>query len=499
MIPPSDRTAGRVPLASAAGRGLVVAAVLGSGVAFLDGSVVNVALPAIGRELGGGFGVLQWVLDGYLLTLSALLLLGGALGDRYGRRRIFVLGLVLFTLASLACGLAPTAPALIIARLAQGAGGALLVPGSLALIDATIRAEDRGRAIGSWAGLTGVASAVGPFVGGWLVDAVSWRLVFFINVPIAAAAVAVTLRHVPESRDAGATGRPDLPGAASITIGLAGVVVALIEGPERGWTALPLAALLVGVAALIAFGFIERRRRVPLLPLRLFRSAQFAGANVTTLVVYGALGGALFLLALQLQLSMGYSALDAGLATLPTTVIMLLLSGRIGGLAQRTGPRLPMSVGPVVAGAGLALLARAQPGASYLAGVFPGMVVFGLGLATTVAPLTSAVLAATNEQHVGVASGVNNAISRLAGLLAVAILPLAAGLDTTSGGSLGGGFATAMYICAILCGAGGLVAAVTIGEHTAVRAHALPAVNQACQDPGTRTQPAGGEPPQARR
>ncbi|MGH3096779.1 MAG: MFS transporter [Streptosporangiales bacterium] len=490
MSEPSERSApAGVAFASPEGRGLIVAAILGSGVAFLDGSVVNVALPTIGRDLGGGFAVLQWVLDGYLLTLSALLLLGGALGDRYGRRRLFVLGLAVFTVASLACGLAPSGPALIVARLGQGIGGALLVPGSLAMIDATIRAEDRGRAIGTWAGLTGVASAIGPFVGGWLVEAVSWRLVFFINVPLAAAAVAATLRYVPESRDDSATGRPDLVGAASITIGLAGVVFALIQGPAHGWTALPVAAIVIGAIALVAFPFIERRQRVPLLPLVLFRSAQFVGANVATLTVYAALGGALFLLTLQLQLSMGYSAIYAGLATLPITVIMLLLSGRIGGLAQRTGPRLPMTVGPLVAGAGLALLSLARPGASYLGGVFPGVVVFGFGLAITVAPLTSAVLAAVDEHHVGAASGANNAISRLAGLLAVAVLPLAAGLDT-SGGSLGDGFATAMFISAALCGLGGLVAAMTVDRVTPVRTHTLPAVNQACQHPCTRTEAA---------
>jgi EmrB/QacA subfamily drug resistance transporter len=482
---PTHRQA--VPLASASGRWLILATVLGSGVAFLDGSVVNVALPAIGRSVGGGFAALQWVLDGYLLTLSALLLLGGALGDRYGRRRLFVIGLVVFTVASLGCGLAPGAATLVVARMVQGVGGALLVPGSLALIDAQIQADDRGRAIGTWAGLTGVASAVGPFVGGFLVDALSWRLVFFINVPLAAVAVAVTLRHVGESRDPAATGRPDLPGSASITIGLAGAMFALIEGPARGWTALPIVAAVVAAVAFVLFPMIERRQRNPLLPLSLFRSAQFTGANLTTLAVYAALGGALFLLALQLQLSMGYSALRAGLATVPITVIMLLLSGRIGGLAQRIGPRIPMTVGPLVAGAGLALLCLARPGASYVGGVLPGVVVFGFGLAITVAPLTSAVLASVTEEHVGAASGVNNAVSRLAGLLAVAVLPLAAGLDMGSGGGpLGDGFGTAMLISAGLCVVGAGIAALTVGPGTPVRAHTLPALNHACQSPRTR-------------
>lgn len=484
--PASQDRARGVPFASPTGHGVVAAAILGSGIAFLDGSVVNVALPAIGQDLGGGFATLQWVLDAYLLTLSALLLLGGALGDRYGRRRIFSFGLVVFTAASLACGLAPGGLVLILARSAQGVGGALLVPGSLALIDATIRPDDRDRAIGVWAGLTGVASAAGPLIGGLLVAAVSWRLVFFVNVPIAAAAVAIVLRHVPESQDDTATGPPDVAGAASITLGLSGLVFALVQGPAHGWSALPVTAAVVGAVAFVTFPFVERRQHAPLLPLALFRSSQFTGANVTTFAVYAALGGALFLLTLQLQLTLRYSPVAAGLATLPTTLSMLLLSGQIGGLVQRTGPRLPMTIGPLVAGAGLALLANAMRGASYLGGVFPGVTVFGLGLAITVAPLTSAVLAAVDEQHVGAASGANNAISRLAGLLSVAVLPLAAGLHHRSGGTLGAGFATAMYVSAALCGLGAVVAAFTVGRATPVRTHTLPAINQACQAPSTR-------------
>lgn len=488
-VRPADSSG--IRYASAAGRGLIAATVLGSGVAFLDGSVVNIALPAIGRDVGGGFAVLQWVLDGYLLTLSALLLFGGALGDRYGRRRIYIIGLMIFTLASLGCGLAPTAAVLIISRVIQGIGGALLVPGSLAMIDATIHPDDRGRAIGTWAGLTGVASAVGPFVGGWLVDAVSWRLVFFINLPIAAAAVIATILWVPENRDAAAQGRPDIAGAAAITVGLSGVLVALINGPATGWGVLPIGCAVIGIAALVAFVVIELRHPHPLLPMTLFRSSQFTGANLTTLAVYAALGGALFLLAVQLQVSMGYSAIAAGLATLPITVIMLLLSGRIGGLAQRTGVRLPMTVGPVVAGIGLALLMLAAPGRPYVAGVLPGVTVFGLGLAITVAPLTSAVLAVA-EDHVGAASGVNNAVSRLAGMLAVAVLPAVSGLNTSGEAPLGDGFARAMLICAVLCGLGGLVAACTVGRGTAVTCHTLPAVNQACQHPATRRQADAG-------
>ena len=464
----------------------MVAAALGSGVAFLDGSVVNVALPAIGRDVGGGFSVLQWVLDGYLLSLSALLLLGGALGDRYGRRRVFLVGLTMFTVASLGCGLAPTGSVLILARLLQGIGGALLIPGSLALIDATVQLQDRGRAIGTWAGLSGVASALGPFLGGWLVDAASWRWVFFINVPLAAAAMVVTVRHVPESRDTSATGRLDLAGAGSVTLGLGGIIFALIEAPVRGWTPLTVAAVVVGTVALAAFPLIEHRQRAPLVPPSLFHSAQFTGANLVTLAVYTALGGALFLLALQLQQSLGYTALAAGLSFLPFTVIMLLLSSRIGALAQRVGPRWPMTIGPLVAGAGLALLVRAVPGASYLSGVLPGIAVFGLGMTLTVAPLTSAVLASVEEQHVGAASGANNAISRIASLLAVAVLPLAVGLDQGGTGPLGAAFPHAMLIAAVLCGLGGVTALFTIKRQTPVQLHTLPGLTQPCQQPCTR-------------
>ena len=336
--PPTPGAAGTVPLSSTRGRWVIAGAVLGSGIALLDGTVVNVALPAIDRQLGGGLVVQQWIVDGYLLTLSALLLLGGVLGDRYGRRRVFSIGLVAFTLASLACGAAPTGPALVVARLVQGVGGALLVPGSLALIDATIRREDHGRAVGMWAGLTGVASAVGPFVGGWLVDAASWRWVFFLNLPFAVVAMWITMRHMPESRDPQAPRRLDIAGAIAITLGLAGVTYTCIEAPARGWTPLTSVAAVIGVVGLVVFPILEARTADPLLPLGIFRSRQFTGSNLTTFAVYAALGGALFLLALQLQQSLGYSALAAGISTLPITVIMLLLSSRMGALAERTGP-----------------------------------------------------------------------------------------------------------------------------------------------------------------
>ncbi|MEQ7123521.1 MFS transporter [Actinopolymorpha sp. B11F2] len=478
-----------LPLDSSRGRWVIVGTVLGSGIAFLDSTVVTIALPAISRDLGGGLVVQQWVVDGYLLTLSALLLLGGVLGDRYGRRKVFTLGLVAFTIASLACGLAPTGPVLVAARLVQGVGGALLVPGSLSLIDASIRGEDRGAAVGLWAGLTGVSSAIGPFLGGWLVDAASWRWVFLLSLPFTAAALWVTLRHVPESRDPAAPRRLDVLGAACITVGLGGVTYAFIEVPARGWEPVGVVAAVLGVVGLVAFPLVENRRRDPLLRLDIFRSSQFTGANLTTFAVYAALSGALFLLALQLQQSLGYTALAAGVATLPITVLMLLLSSRMGALAQRVGPRVPMTLGPIVAGAGLALMARIVPGSSYWTHALPAIVVFGLGLAITVAPLTSTVLASVSGERAGAASGVNNAVARTAGLLAVAVLPPVAGVSAGTDSPLGPGFGRAMLISAVLCGLGGLVAFATVRRGQPVHVNPLPGVHHACQAPCTSQQP----------
>jgi EmrB/QacA subfamily drug resistance transporter len=478
----------QLALSSRRGRWLIAVTSLGSGIVFLDGSVVNVALPSIAHDLGGGFATLQWVMDGYLLTLSALLLLGGALGDRRGRKRLFLVGLVIFTAASIACGLAPTPAVLVAARLAQGIGGALLVPSSLALIDSVIRAEDRGRAIGAWAGLSGVSSALGPLLGGWLVDTISWRAVFLINVPLAAIALAATVRHVPESRMV-APGKLDAAGAVAATLGLAGVTIALIEVPMNGWTSVTAAAGITGAALLVAFVFIESRHPAPLLPLTMFRSRQFAGANLLTFMIYGALSAGLFLLTLFLQLPMEYSATQAGLATLPITLEILLLSTWIGAVTQRTGPRLPMVAGPLLAAAGFALLAGITPGSSYLSGVLPGIVVFGLGLAITIAPLTSAVLASVGDDRVGAASGANNAIARAAGLIAVAVLPGAAGIDVhgaAGAGSLATGFRTSMLIAAGMCTIGGLIALLTVRSAARVQRNALPGVQHACQPASVR-------------
>jgi EmrB/QacA subfamily drug resistance transporter len=447
---------------SAAGRWVVVATVLGSGIAFLDGSVVNVALPAIGEDLGADMAGLQWILDAYLVTLTGLLLLGGSLGDRYGRKKMYVLGLVGFTIASVLCAAAPTTTALVFARALQGAGGALLVPGSLAIISSTFHPDDRGRAVGSWAALSGVSTAIGPFLGGWLVEAFSWRWIFVINVPIAAVAVLITLRHVPETRDRGPHGSIDVAGAVTISVGLAALAYGAIEGPA-GEGGLALAVGAVGAALLVAFVVIELHSSDPMLPLGLFRSTQFTGANLTTLAVYGGLGAATFLVVLELQLAIGYSPIAAGASLLPLTIITLLLSPRAGALAQRIGPRLPMTVGPIVVGLGLLLYVRIAPGASFWTDVLPGSVVLGLGLACTVAPLTSTVLGAVDDEHVGVASGVNNAVARLAGLLAVAVLPGAVGLDVAADvEAVTEGFHRAMMVSAVLCFLGGAIAFATI-------------------------------------
>jgi EmrB/QacA subfamily drug resistance transporter len=349
---------------TAAGRWVIAATVLGSGIAFLDGSVVNVALPTIGRDLDTDLAGLQWILDGYLVTLTGLLLLGGSLGDRYGRRRVFVIGLVAFTVASVLCALAPTAALLTLARALQGAGGALLVPGSLAIISASFHPDDRGRAVGAWSALAGVTSAVGPFVGGWLVQAWSWRLIFLINVPIAAVAVAITVRHVPESSDHREHGSIDVAGAVTVSAGLAALAFAAIEGPAEGGAA-AWAVGALGVVLIVAFVVIEARASDPMLPLGLFASRQFTGANLTTLAVYAGLGAATFLVVLQLQVVLGYSPIEAGASLLPLTLLMLLLSSRFGALSQRVGPRLPMTVGPLVIAVGLLLFGQVGAGSSF--------------------------------------------------------------------------------------------------------------------------------------
>ena len=458
-------------------RWVVAATVLGSGMAFLDGTVVNVALPAIGEDLDASVAGLQWTVNAYLVTLSALLLIGGSLGDRYGHRTVFVWGAVIFTGASLLCGIAPSTGFLIAARAVQGAGGALLVPGSLAIIAATFHPDDRGQAIGAWSGLAGVAGSIGPFLGGWLIDAVSWRLVFLINIPLAAATI-VAARHVPETRSE--TRAPlDVSGAALITVALAAISYAAIDRSDAA-----VLAAVIGVATLAGFLVVEHRSSHPMLPLGLFRSAQFSGTNLTTLAVYAGLGGALFLVVLQLQISLGYSALQAGSALVPFAVIMLLLSPIAGRIGQKIGARIPLTVGPIVASIGIFLLATIAPGDGYVADVLPGVLVLGVGMAVTVAPLTAAVLGSVGDDQAGVASGVNNAVARFAGLLAVAVLPGVAGIDTGSSvaESLQSGYERALQVAAVCTAAGGVVAALLVGRTARVRTTAHPAVGHACND-----------------
>ena len=443
------------------GRWVIAAAVLGSGVAFLDGTVVNTALPAIQKDLHASLAGQQWVITAYLLTLGSLLVVGGSLGDLFGRRKMFVVGLVGFSLTSMLCGLAPSLGVLIAARILQGVSAALLVPGSLAMISAVFHPDDRARAIGSWSGLASVSTAVGPFLGGWLIDAVSWRLVFLINPPVAAAAVVIARLHVPETTAAADRDLIDYPGAITLSLGLGGVVYALIEGPAVGWAGRALVALVIGLVCLIAFGAIETRSDRPMVPLSLFRSRRFAGANAVTFVVWGALGAVFFLLTIHLQNDLRYSALEAGAASLPVTVLMLLFSARSGAVAQRIGPRLPMTVGPLVVAAGFALLTRVQPGHSYVTVVLPGVATLGAGLVITVAPLTATVLAAVEDRRAGVGSAINNAVARVASLLAIAVLPAVAGIAGV-GGSIGKGFGRAMAICAILAVTGAVVAGFTI-------------------------------------
>jgi EmrB/QacA subfamily drug resistance transporter len=455
-----------IRIGSAQGRWILLASILGSGLAGIDATVVNVALPAIGHDFGVQFAALQWTVTAYTLSLASLILLAGSLGDQFGRRRLFLIGVVWFATASLLCGLAPSAGFLIAARALQGIGGALLTPGSLAMIQASFVAEDRSKAIGRWSAFGGIATAVGPFLGGWLVQVASWRWVFLINAPLAVVVVLVTIRHVPESRDPSAGGRIDTGGAALGVLGLGGITYAIIEIGAHGIDSLAaIGSGCVGIAGIIGFLVTEKRVRHPMLRLSIFSSTQFSAANAVTFVVYGAFGGMLFLLAVELQVAAGFRPLTAGTALLPVTVIMLFLSARGAELAQRIGPRLPMSVGPLICASAALLMLRIGPHASYLTDVLPAVVVLGLGLALLVSPLTATVLAAVAVDHAGVASGVNNAVARTAGLIAVAGLPAAAGITGNSydqPAAFQHGFHIAMIICASLLVAAGALACATI-------------------------------------
>jgi EmrB/QacA subfamily drug resistance transporter len=401
----------------------LVATILGSTVVFLDSTVVNVALPAIAGNLDAGLAGQQWVVEAYMLTLVSLLLVGGSLGDQFGRQRMFVFGLVGFGVTSMLCAIAPTVGFLIAARALQGITGALLVPGSLAIVAATFEGAERGKAVGTWTAWTGIATVIGPAGGGALIGLTSWRAIFWVNIPLIAATIALTLHSVKESRDPDAFRGIDWLGIGLSAAGLGGPVFALIEQPTRGWgdptVWLPFVA---GIACFVLFVLHEARTRHPMLDLGLFRIRNFAVANLTTLSTYAGLIGGLFFVGLFLQQVAGYSALEAGLATTPISLILFFLSPRWGKLASGTGPRLPMTIGPIVGGIGLLMLLMVDPGADYVTEVLPGILVFGLGLSATVAPLTATVLDSVEERHVGIASGVNNGIARVAGLLAIAVL-----------------------------------------------------------------------------
>ncbi|UGT41780.1 MFS transporter [Nocardia yamanashiensis] len=475
-----------VRVSSGSGRWVLLATVLGSGMAMLDATVVNVALPRIAEDFGASMAGLQWTVNAYTLTLAGFILLGGSLGDRYGRRRIFMIGVVWFAIASALCGVAQDISMLIAARALQGIGGALLTPGSLAIIQASFAPEDRAKAVGAWSGLGGVAGAIGPFLGGWLVDAAGWRWVFLLNLPLAAVVLAVTARHVPETFDEESHGRFDVLGAVLAALSLAGITYALTEAPEKGAN-LPLviAAAALGVACAVAFVVLERRRTAPdadppaMLPVDVFASKQFSSINAVTFVMYGAMSVVFFLLVLTLQLVSGFSPIAAGTALLPVTVLMLLFSARAGALAQRIGPRRPITIGVLLAAGGMLLMTRVGAHTSYLRDVLPAALVFGAGLALAVAPLTATVLASAPERHAGVASGVNNAVARAAGLLAVAAVPPLAGLTGDAYNDparFGDGFRTALLFCVVLMVAAAALAFLTV------------------RDDALRTAPAAAEP-----
>ena len=449
-----------IRLKSKKGRWVLVVTVLGSAVAMLTGTVVNVALPVLGTALEASTADLQWVLNGYLLAVASLILIGGSLGDRYGHRRMFVIGTVWFTLASVLCALAPDVNWLIAFRILQGVGAALLTPESLAIIESVFHPEDRGKAIGAWSALGGIAAAIGPVLGGWLIDVTGWRSVFLLVVPLSVVVIIMGLAHIPATQSR--KGEPlDWAGAGAIFMALGLTTYGLIHGPIWGlFHPVVLGTFISGCIAMVAFVVIERRVTYPMVPLVMFRNTLFTAGNILTFVVYSALGGSFFLLVVYLQVGVGYSALQAGASLLPITFLMLLLSAYAGQYAQERGPRGPLTVGPFLIAAGLVLMAQIEPGQSYWVSVLPAVVVFGLGLACTVAPVTATVLNATAAGWEGTGSGINNAVSRAAQLIAVAIFPAIAGL---SGGSIGDrqvlleGYPRAVYVMAVIAAVGGLL------------------------------------------
>ena len=469
MSPVASAEAGSVRLGTPIGRGVLATTILGSAMAFLDGTVVNIALPRIGSQFGATLAGLQWTVTGYTLTLAAFVLVGGSLGDRFGRRRVFLIGVVWFALASLACGLAPSLGVLIAFRAIQGVGSALLTPGALALIQSVFHPDDRAKAVGAWSGLASIAGAAGPLVGGYLIEYASWRWIFLINLPLAAAVVAIALRYVPESKELVA-GHFDLPGAVLGAVGLAGVTYALVEAGAKGLgSPSVIVTALAGIAALVAFVLVERRSPAPMMPLSLFSSREFSAANALTLTAYGALGALFFFFATYLQVVGGYKPLQAGLASLPTTIVMMTLSSRVGGLTNKLGARRLMTAGGALTTVGVLILATSGHHPNYWARILPGLLVFSLGMVMIAVPVTVTVLNSTTTDRAGIASGVNNAVARAAGALAVAAFPLLVGLKGdgyADPAKLEPAFSKAMVLAAALFAVTGAIAWFGIRDNT---------------------------------
>jgi EmrB/QacA subfamily drug resistance transporter len=474
-----------VALSSSIGAALIAATVLATNVGFLDAYVINVAVPAIGRSLGAGVATLQWTLTGYLVTVAALLLLSGALADRFGRRHVLVAGLFVMLVASVLCAVAPSAGALVAARLAQGLGGALVVPSSLALLNGTLRASDRARGIGIWAGLGTLGATAGPFAGGWLVDHASWRWVFVLNVPLIVGCL-LALRRVPESGARPGAPALDAVGALLAVLGLGGVIYALTDGPVHGWlSARVIVTGALGVASLVALLPVERRRRAPMLHLSLFTSRQFDAINVTTVLFYGALSAASYLFFLECELRLGYSASQAGAALIPQAAVFLAVSPLSGALVSRLGPRWLMVFGILIVAAAILWLSRASPGASYVEMILPSALLWGLGSGLAVTPLTAAVLAAVGDADLGEAAAINDAASRLGGVIAIAMVPVLIGVG---GGSLvralSQGYQTAMIVLGGVCAAAAVVTAVFVtNDRVPAPRLAPPAPHHGCAPP----------------
>jgi EmrB/QacA subfamily drug resistance transporter len=465
----------QIRLGTKAGRGVIIATVLGSGMSFLDSLIVNIALPKIDNDVHLGVTGLQWVVSGYLLTLSALLLLGGALGDLYGRRRIYLYGLIVFVASSAVCGLSPTSEVLIAARAVQGIGGALMVPASLAIIQAVFVEEDRGKAIGSWTGMGTFFTAFGPFVGGVFVTYISWRWAFFINVPLGIVTWLFTMRHVPETKNATVEGKKihiDSLGAALCAIALGALTFWAIESSNDNAGNTPLIVGITGIACLVSFLYWESRAKQPIMPLHLFRSAQFSWINICTIIFYGAFIGGSTFLGVQLQVGMHYSPLQSAIATLPVSACMIVLSGKFGAFGQKHGAKIPMSAGPLIVAVSMAWMAEIQDGRDYWTFILPSVVLWGIGLSMVVAPLTSSALAAADQQFIGVASAINNTASRVGQAFAIALLPVIAGMGSAS--SLSGpefqqGYPRALHIAAALCAFAAIIALFFVKGNTKAR------------------------------